>query len=271
MQLCLIGFGAIGRAIEQHLRGHAHLRLASVLVREARVPATQTELDALWSTAPGSPQAPRAVATVPADAQWVLECAGHSALQAHVLPTLARGVSCATLSIGSLADASLHADLTRAAETGATQLHLLPGAIGGIDALAAARWHGLDQVQYTGRKPPAAWRGTPAEQLLDLSRVTEPTAFYLGCARQAALDYPKNANVAATVSLAGIGFDRTQVRLMADPTVGKNVHEIEASGTFGRLHLHLEGNPLPDNPKTSALTVLSAIRFLENRIATLTL
>ena len=257
----LIGYGAIGRALHQRLDSLAGVRLTHVVVSPARVQALQAELG----------QAVVVTGRVPERTPLVLECAGHSALTGHVLPALASGVECAVLSIGALSEPGLPERLQAAAEQGGTRLHLLAGAIAGIDALSAARLAGLERVVYTGRKPPAGWRGSPAEQVVELGTLTEPAVILQASAREAARLYPKNANVAATLSLAGLGLDRTEVRLIADPTIDENVHEFEAHGAFGQLQVRLRGKPLADNPKTSALTVLSALRFLHNRVAGLTL
>lgn len=256
LSITMIGYGAIGSSLHARLRGHAGLRIAQVVV-----PA---ENHAKVQAAAGADVA--VLAAVPADATLVLECAGHAALVAHVVPALTRGTECAVLSVGALSDAALARQLDEAARAGGTQLHLLPGAIGGIDAIAAARLAGLDAVTYTGRKPPQGWRGTPAEALVDLDRLAEPTVILQSNAREAARLYPKNANVAATVALAGLGMEATAVRLIADPTVSENIHEIAVRGAFGAMELTMRGKPLADNPKTSALTVLSALRFLHNRV-----
>jgi aspartate dehydrogenase len=261
MPVCLIGFGAIGRAVYQRVAQDAAVHITHVVVRAERVAAVQAQLAAHTT----------AVSSVPPGAALVLECAGHSALTEHVLPALARGVECAVLSVGALAQSGLPEQLSDAAQRGHTQVHLLSGAVGGIDAIAAAKIAGLHSVRYTGRKPPIGWRGTPAEQVVDLATLAQPAIILEASARQAAALYPKNANVAATVSLAGLGLDATQVRLIADPRVTENIHEIEATGAFGSIKIEMRGNPLPENPKTSMLTVLSALRFLHNRAGSMTL
>lgn len=261
IRVTLVGYGAIGRSVHQRLLGHAGLQVQAVVVPPASIDKARAALAAPVPV----------LDAVPADARLVLECAGHAALVAHVLPALARGVECAVLSVGALSEPGLPEQLADAARAGGTQLHLLGGAIGGIDAIAAARLAGLESVTYTGRKPPQGWRGSPAEQVVDLATLREPTVILEGSAREAARLYPKNANVAATVSLAGLGLDATRVRLIADPGVNDNIHEIDARGAFGQMQLTMRGRPLPDNPRTSALTVLSALRFLENRAAPLTI
>lgn len=255
LDVTLVGFGAIGHALFARLAAQGAVRVSALVVSPEAVAATQAVVgETVWV---GS--------EVPPDAYLVLECAGHRALMQHVVPALARGVECAVLSIGALSEPGLPEQLEDAARRGGTRVHLLSGAVGGIDAIAAARLAGLSEVIYTGRKPPASWRGTPAEQQWDLSRLLEPTVILQASAREAARLYPKNANVAATVSLAGLGLDQTRACLIADPSVSENVHEIEARGEFGEIRISLRGKPLADNPKTSALTVLSALRFLYNR------
>ncbi len=212
-EVVLIGFGAIGSSVFKRIQSNTEVRITHVVVPADAVADVQRQLG----------DSAHAVAEVPASARLVLECAGHAALVGHVLPALARGVECAVLSIGALSEAGLPEQLEAAATKGGTQLHLLAGAIGGVDAIAAARHDGIDELIYTGRKPPQGWQGTPAEQVVDLMSLSEPTVILQASAREAARLYPKNANVAATLSLAGLGLDRTQVRLSADPSMTETI------------------------------------------------
>ncbi len=259
MRIALIGCGAIGTALLELVREDAGITVAAIVV-----PSPPTARDTATRLAPAA----AVLTTVPAeDIDLVVEVAGHAAIEQHVLPALARGVPAIVASVGALSAPGLPDALEAAARQGRTQVQLIAGAIGAIDALAAARIGGLDSVRYTGRKPPRAWLGTPAEQGRDLAALTSEAVIFEGSAREAATLYPKNANVAATVSLAGLGLDRTQVRLVADPAVSENVHQVEAAGAFGRFELTMRNQPLAANPKTSALTVFSAVRALRSRVA----
>lgn len=251
LRIGFIGDGGIAHSVRETL---------------AECPELAHQTVAILSRPAAHPASGRAVATaeelIAAAPQIVVECAGHGAVSEFGEPILRAGIPLLVVSIGSLADERLLDRLRRAADEGGTRVILAAGAMAGIDALAAARLGGLTRVRYIGRKPPLAWAGTPAEQLLDLPTLREATTFYAGCAREAALHYPKNSNVAATIALAGIGFDRTEVELVADPTVAKNIHELMFEGADGHFEISICGEPSRANPKTSALTAHSIVRVL---------
>jgi aspartate dehydrogenase len=259
LHVSMIGCGAIGVGVMELLKSDPEVSFDLVIVPEAALHSAGETVRALVPTA-------RVACRLNGERpDLLIECAGHQAIEEHIIPALEAGIACMVVSVGALSEPGLAEKLEQAAQRGKTQVQLLSGAIGAIDALAAARIGGLEKVIYTGRKPPKAWKDTPAERLLDLDALTEATVIFEGTAREAARLYPKNANVAATLSLAGLGLDHTQVRLLADPAVTENVHHVEASGAFGGFELTMRGKPLAANPKTSALTVFSVVRALNNR------
>ena len=250
MKLAMIGNGAIAHyaRAQLDLRGH---HLAALLLRPERVVVMAAQNGVAVVSDPSD---------LPGDLDVVLDCAGHQALAQYGPDILRRGLNLVTVSIGALADPDLEAALTDAARAGGSQLILASGAIGALDALRGAAVGGLTRVTYTGRKPPQGWKGSPAEAVLDLTALGDTAqTHFSGTAREAALKYPKNANVAAAVASAGPGFDDTRVDLVADPTVQANIHEIEAEGAFGRLVFRIEGASLPDNPRSSALAAMSVV------------
>src|SRR5690606_12841363 len=103
----------------------------------------------------------------------------------------------------------------------------------------------------------------------DLEKLLAMTVIFDGSAREAALAFPRNANLAATVALAGVGLDRTRVRLVADPSATGNAHRIGALGAGGRMSIEIQGPALAGNPKSSRLAALSIVNALRNRWATL--
>lgn len=258
MKIGIIGAGAIAQYVAQQLRLRG-LGPHVILARSAPPPEAQEALDGVDYV--------QRVQSLPQDISVMVDCAGHGALVQHGVALLERGIALVTLSLGALADDALHADLERAARAGKTRLHLASGAIGALDCLRAAKIGGLADVVYIGRKPPQAWRGSAAEHVLKLDGLSSPATHFRGSAREAAIAYPKNANVAAAVALAGTGFDTTRVELIADPSARVNIHEIQAHGDFGSFHFRIEGNALPDNPRSSALAAMSALAAIERSCA----
>ncbi len=255
MRLGLIGYGAIGQALAARLANCSHVEDLRILIR------------------PNAPQPPlpkpgRYIFTLQQllGIDMLIEAAGHNAAKSFAPIALGQGVDCLISSVSALADPTFEASLKETAHTGA-QLLVPSGAIGGVDMAASLARDVLTDVQYEGRKPPHAWAGTPAEEMLDLANLAEPTVVFEGSARQAALAYPKNANVVATLALATIGFDKTQVRLMADPALTGNQHSYTAEGPVAKMAFSVTAKPEPGNAKSSGTVVLSLMRAIENRHA----
>ena len=259
LNILIIGHGAIAGWVAAQVGQDADIQISHVLCRPGREEAAVAAI-------PGA-RALSDVADLQDPVDFALECAGHEGLTVHGPALLVRGIDLGVVSTGAFSDPGLAERLEDAARAGGAQVELLSGAIGAMDALSAARQGGLTQVTYTGRKPPVGWKGSAAEQVLDLEHLEKAEVHFSGTAREAASRYPKNANVAATVALAGLGLDRTQVTLIADPAMTGNRHEIRAEGAFGTFSFEIEGKALPDNPRSSALTAMSAVRALRNKVA----
>ncbi|GGZ84207.1 putative L-aspartate dehydrogenase [Ignatzschineria indica] len=190
-----------------------------------------------------------------------VEMAGQLGLQAHLFDLIRAGIDVGVISVGTFADSVFQKQVEQAAKEHQVKISILSGAIAGIDGLASAKLAGLDSVLYQGRKNPRSWKGSYAEELVDLDQLENATTFFKGSAREAAQRFPANANVAATLALAGIGMDDTEVELIADPKMERNQHKIIAQGKFGAMEIVMMGVPLESNPKTSMLAALSVARF----------
>ncbi|MEQ8510533.1 MAG: aspartate dehydrogenase [Rhodospirillaceae bacterium] len=199
----------------------------------------------------------------------VIECAGQQAVQAHGPAILSAGIDLMIISVGALANDALTVELQTKAAQNSAKILIPAGALAGLDAIAAAKTAGLTSVSLTTRKPPHSWSGAPGVAGIDLGEITQATVLFTGTSRAAALAFPKNANVAAAVALAGLGLDDTKVELIADPTVSRNIHKITAEGAFGILNVEVQAEPSPDNPKTSYLAALSIMRQLDRLTETL--
>ena len=259
----LIGYGAIARMVLGELAPHGdRVRIAGVLVRRNRVAGTRAALE------PGIPVITGARELGRLTADLVVECAGQGAVEDYGEAVLGAGLDFMVIGTGALADDEFRGRLVAVAERGSARLLLPAGAIAGIDGLCALRLGGLHAVRYTATKPPYAWKDTPADEEFDLDGMTTATVIFEGPANLAARRYPRNANLAATVALAGLGMDRTEIRLVADPAIAPdNMGRIEARGTLGTLDVQCRGRPAADNPKTSAVTAYSIVHQILNRSA----
>jgi aspartate dehydrogenase len=198
--------------------------------------------------------------------QAVVEAASHEAVREHLVGILSAGVGVVVLSAGALADDALRAAAEQAARRSGALLYVPSGGIGGLDALKAACVAGVDSVSIRVAKPPAAWKNIAYVEALrvDLDAMREPRVLFEGPAREGVPHFPQNVNIAAVLSLAGIGFDRTRLEVIADPALRRNTHTIRVSGKSGNFTVVLENVPSPDNPKTAWLACYSALAALQS-------
>ena len=256
LRVAFVGWGSIARTVARLIEPDP-IAIVAVVVRDAERSRADLPAGAALLSDPDDLAATRP--------DVVVEAAGREAVEPWGQAALAAGADFIVSSVSAFADAATLESLRDAAGRSGSQVHISPGALAGVDALAAARTMGIDAVEHRVVKPPPAWIGTPAEQLCELERLDEPTVFFRASAAETARRFPKNANVAMTTALAGIGPEATTITLVADPSATTNRHEISASGPFGRLDVTIDNEPLADNPKTSAMAALSLVRALRNR------
>ncbi len=193
----------------------------------------------------------------------VVEAASQDAVRDAALSVLQNRKDLMIMSAGALLDESVFAVLEDACREFGRTIYLPSGAIAGLDGLASVRSE-LEEVTLTTTKHPDSLRGAKFFAAHDMSadEITKPTTIFRGPARNAVSMFPANINVAALLSLAGLGAQRTEVSIVADPSATKNSHRIEARGRFGRMTFLTENVPDQDNPKTSRLAALSAVEML---------
>ncbi len=242
----IIGFGAIGRDLATRLLGEGH---GVVVLLRPESPSRA-----------GRPAGIRTVddaeALIAARPALVVEAAGQAAL-AEIAPLLlSAGIDVIAASTGSLGDPGTFAALETAARRGGSRLVVPAGALGGLDYLAALRGTPDARIRYTSRKPPAAWRAELAAAGHDPDGLVGEVVLFEGAPAAAARLYPRNLNAGLTVALAAAPTP-VAARVVADPAVSLNTHEIEVESALGSALMRFANRPSPANPKTSALTAAS--------------
>ena len=192
----------------------------------------------------------------------VIECAKKDAVKEFFELAIKHRKDVMFLSAGGVLE---NFNLVEEAKRKGINVYVPSGAVVGIDGLDAAKYHGLSKVVLITRKPPNAFAGNEylLKKNIDISKITGETVIFEGPAREAIKEFPANINVAATLSMAGLGPDETKVKIIADPFVTANTHEIIVEGDFGRFRAISENLPSPTNPKTSYLTALSTIVMIK--------
>jgi aspartate dehydrogenase len=259
----LIGCGSIGpviaKAIDDGLAGDTRLVAVYDLIQEraerlagdlAEKPIVAKDADELLKKD---------------DIQIVIEAASQDAVRQYALRVLAENKDLMVLSTGALIDDDLFRQISKLAKSKERKVYVPSGAIVGLDNIKSAAIGRIEEVTLTTRKPPPSFEGAPLikRKKIDLSSLKEPLVLYEGPAREAVKLFPQNVNVSASLSLAGVGADKTNVRIITDPGVTEITHEIYVKGDFGELRTKTVNKPFPTNPKTSYIAALSAIATLK--------
>lgn len=252
----IVGCGAIGRALLHAVdEGHLNVGVAGVTSR-----TEMTCREFLQTLRNPPPFLNLGELIVRAD--LVIEAAGGAVVPDLARETFDAGKDLMVISVGALLD---HPEIIgKARETGC-RLYLPSGAIAGLDGIKSACVGRMSHVTITTRKPPGGLEGAPylVEHAISLSGLSEEKEVFVGTAREACRAFPANVNVSAALSLAGLGPDKTRIRILAVPGLERNCHDIEAEGEFGRLTVHIENVPT-ENPRTGRLTILSMIRSIQD-------
>jgi aspartate dehydrogenase len=255
INVSVAGLGAIGKVIASRLaKGEvAGCRLSAVSGRSLE--KTQAFVDTLPYPVPCV-----ALNDLPSVSDIVVECAPAAVLADIIEPMLDAGKKVIVLSVGALLELS---HLIDKAAQGNGQILVPTGALLGLDAVTAAAEGKISSVRMVSRKPPIGFKGAPffVERNIDVDGITEPLLLYSGSARGAAKGFPANLNVAIALSLAGIGPDKTELEVWADPGVVRNTHTIQVVSDAALLNMTIENIP-SENPKTGRITAQSVLAML---------
>jgi aspartate dehydrogenase len=253
-RVAIAGLGEIGRAVARRLAdGMPGLTLACAAARDR--PKAQAWLDAERIVCPLVE-----FQEFPSHADLAIECAPAALIEQICRPMLEAGKTVMVLSAGALLP---RGDLMALAKERGGQIIVPTGALLGLDAVTAAAEGQIRSVRMITRKPPNGLAGAPylSEHGISVDNLREPLCVFRGTAREAAAGFPANVNVAAALSLAGIGPDRTSTEIWADPGVNRNCHTIEVEADSAKFALTIENVPSA-NPKTGRITALSVVAAL---------
>jgi aspartate dehydrogenase len=256
----LLGCGAIGTQI-------------AIAIDSGKIPATLTHVydDSKEASAilveklknkPEIVENPHLLSSHPVNI--IVEAASQDAVRDVGLSVLQNKRDFMIMSVGALLDESIYEILSDACRDFKKTIFLPSGAIAGLDGIKSVKDE-LESVSITTTKHPRSLKGAKffENSEIDLDSINSATMIFEGSAKEAVSLFPANINVAALLSLSGIGSERTAVKIVADPNTDRNTHHIEASGKFGNMTFTIENFPDPNNPKTSRLAILSAIETLK--------
>ncbi|WP_292466342.1 aspartate dehydrogenase [Methanolobus sp.] len=260
LKIGLIGCGTIGTSICQAIDdGTIEAELFAIYDRN------MDDVNKLISILKNSNPRFMETAAMIKEIDLLVECASQEAVYEIIPAALHARCDVMIMSVGAFADDKLYKAIKELAKDNNCKVYLPSGAIVGLDGLKSASIKDIYSVTLTTQKPPRGLAGAPyiIRNKIELDKINEKTVIFEGPASEAVKAFPANVNVAATLSIAGIGFEKTKVKIVANPALTRNIHEITVEGAFGEFTTRVENVPSPTNPKSSYLASLSAIATLK--------
>lgn len=261
MDAALIGCGFIGEFIARKAAsGEAPVNIQFILDRHKEKVKRVQEL---FEVPPAALNSIKDI--VKSDVELIIEAASIEAVHNFAPDILRSGKDMLILSVGAFSDTDFLEKIETICREKKVRVYIPSGGIGALDIISSAKVGELSRVELTTIKHPLSLMGAPylKSNPIDISKLQDRTIVFKGNAKEAIKGFPANVNVAVTLALAGVGIDKTQVVIVADPSVKRNIHEVRAKGSFGEFILRTENIPSSENPKTSILAALSAISSLK--------
>lgn len=257
LQIGIAGLGTIGMPVARALDGKIP-GLELVAIASGRHDVAEQRLAAAGITVPVV-----TAANLAEMADVIVECAPANAFRSIAVPVLSAARMLITVSGAALLEAT---DIIELAERQGGRIILATGALLGLDAVRAAAEGHIHSIRMVSRKSPRSLRGAPYLQQngIDVESITNASCIFRGSAREGARGFPANVNVAAALSLAGIGPDRTELEIWADPSVARNIHTINVDAESAHFIMTIENVPSVENPATGQITALSVIAALRS-------
>ena len=261
----VIGFGSIGKEIIAATRRHEipNAKIVALFDKESQVISSAgylndelhlfSDFDKFYNSSTYS------------SLDIVIECASKEAVREYGKKIIESKKDLMVLSVGAFSDIEYLSDLQNLSKLNNTRIVIPTGAIAGLDSIRSVKRY-LDSLTITTTKHPKSFVGAPffKNSKIKLDEISNKTILFEGNAISAIELFPSNVNVAVSIALAGIGLEDTRVKIIADPTISVNKHEIVGKGSFGEIHVIVQNIPSPSNPKTSYLASLSAIECLRS-------
>jgi aspartate dehydrogenase len=254
--IAIIGCGVIGSSLAADAEKNLKESVKSIVVWDI----DRAKMSYISERCPSASQA-SSIEDAVKKADLVIEAANPQAAAELLGAALLHRKDIMIMSVGGILG---NEHLLTEADMAGVRVIVPSGAIAGIDAIKSARIAGIESATLTTRKSPKSLKGAPyiSEKGIDMDKITGETVIFEGSASEAVKGFPKNINVSALLSLAGIGAEKTRVRIVVSPEYTKNIHEIEVKGKAGTIFTRTENVPSPDNPGTSYLAVLAAMTSL---------